>query len=624
MVFYRTASHGPYPHLFALSALAPETIAECAGLPGIARGYKTRRDASSFFLTSIVVPLKMVALLVLATIIGSLVPAVPVPSSLAPVRNATTAYPPRMPFGDLGRTFTSYVGGLLPAGGIPLALPDFWSSKPPVRRTVCTSHGLRLAATPAQCLAIVSAQLGIPSPTDLTLSPPVALLTLPARRALLTLPAAPRPVILALPAPIHAPILMLPAPKRVPVLTLPAPKLLLTLSGPPDLIPAPAVLLPAVNDLYALPFPTSVAHAAQSSWKVPTDLSWSVSGARVFATKYVVDPRKTVTVMVMACLIVLTSCWMLACIKGDALDLVDSFGLLVRCVWVGPPQAECLLARLGFDNDGLSVYPGWTTTDAPAGLDADGFASTCSEPAPSMGVPAQDCELVTASVGDLTLSTEVVVVVAGQESLTPSDVLPHRFDEYAGEPSNDRSDTDTETDDGSSLATKSIGSAASVSSFDVASIAEGGAPGAKEGLETEQVAPVSKPPTEAAAPAPASNTPLGSEPVSNEPRDDSAQDEDAEAGLAASRWAPGHGSDEEELAAGGIRRRGKRAGRRVQKRRENALARGEEGLSAGIEVAGEAEGAGDGGSGDIGSGRRERGFSSGIWFSHKRRRERRG
>ncbi|QRV75170.1 hypothetical protein RhiJN_03185 [Ceratobasidium sp. AG-Ba] len=627
MVYYRTASHGPYPHPFALSALAPETIAECAGLPGIARGYKTRWDPSSFFLTSIVVPFKMVALLVLATIIGSLVPAVPVPSSLAPVHNATIAYSPRMPFGDLGRTFTSCVGGLLPAGGVSLAVPDFWSSKPPVRRTVCTSHGLRLAATPAQCLAIVSAQLGIPSPTDLTLSPPVALLTLPARRPLLTLPAAPRPVILALPAPIHAPILMLPASKHVPVLMLPAPKLLLTLSGPPDLIPAPAVLLPAVDDLYALPFPTSVAHAAQPSWKVPADLSWSVSGARVFATKYVVDPRKTVTVLVMAYLIVLTSCWMLACIKEDALDLADSFGLLVRCVWVGPPR-ECLLARLGFDNDGLSVYPGWTTTDAPDELDADAFASSCSVasrgPILSTGVLVQDCELVTASVEHLTLSTEVAVVVAGQESLAPSDVLPRRFHEHAGEPLDDRSDLDTETDDGSSLVTKSIGSAASVSSFDVASNAEANAPGAKEGLETEQVAPVSEPPTEAAVPPPASDIPPRSEPVSNEPRDDCARDEDPETGLSASRWAPGHGSDDEELAAGGIRRRGKRGGRRVQRRRENALARGEEGSSGGVEAAGEVEGAGEGGSGDIGSGRRERGFSNGVWFSHKRRREKRG
>ncbi|QRW04083.1 hypothetical protein RhiLY_03082 [Ceratobasidium sp. AG-Ba] len=506
MVYYRTASHGPYPHPFALSALAPETIAECAGLSGIARGYKTRWDPSSFFLTSIVVLFKMVALLVLATIIGSLVPAVPVPSSLAPVHNATIAYSPRMPFGDLGRTFTSCVGGLLPAGGVSLAVPDFWSSKSPVRRTVCTSHGLRLAATPAQCLAIVSAQLGIPSPTDLTLSPPVALLTLPARRPFLTLPAAPRPVILALPAPIHAPILMLPASKHVPVLMLPAPKLLLTLSGPPDLIPAPASSCPLSTTF--TPSPSQL--------------------VRVFATKYVVDPRKTVTVLVMAYLIVLTSCWMLACIKEDALDLADSFGLLVRCVWVGPPREWAI---------GL---PWMDTTDAPDELDADAFASSCS--VASRGpIPSTESWSKTAigyrSVEHLTLSTEVALLrmfclVASTSMLC--------------EPLDDRSDLDTETDDGSSLVTKSIGSAASVSSFDVASNAEANAPGAKEGLETEQVAPVSEPPTEAAVPPPASDIPPRSEPVSNEPRDDCAQDEDPETGLSASRWAPGHGSDDEE------------------------------------------------------------------------------
>ncbi|QRV75187.1 alcohol dehydrogenase [Ceratobasidium sp. AG-Ba] len=696
---YVTASHGPYPHPFALSALAPETIAECAGLS--------------------VVLFKMVALLVLATIIGSLVPAVPVPSSLAPVHNATIAYSPRMPFGDLGRTFTSCVGGLFPAGGVSLAVPDFWSSKPPVRRTVCTSHGLRLAATPAQCLALVSAQLGMPSPTDLTLSPPVALLTLPARRPFLTLPAAPRPVILALPAPIHVPILMLPAPKHAPILMLPAPKRVLTLSGPPDLIPAPAVLLPAIDNLYVLPFPTSVAHAAQPSWKVPADLSWSVSGARVFATKYVVDPRKTVTVLVMACLIVLTLCWTLACIREDALDLVKRFSWLVRCVWVGPPQ-ECLSARLGFGTDGLSVYAGWANMDALDGLDADVFVPTCSVasrgPIPSMTLSGRDDELVTTHDEDLAPPTEVAAVVAGQEpsmshdtdlstsngvadetealedisgpvdasedttvsnvgaapaleeapvevepveetsctescvasldmsveSPTPTmavpqpdttidqpetalpldnDTQPEPTSEHVGESSDDRSDLDTEAD-GSSYAARSMGSAATISSFDMGSTTEDVALDAKEGLEAEEVVPVSELATEAAAPAPASDLPLASESVSNEARDECAQGDAPETGLLASRWAPGTGPDDEEVAAGGIRRRGKRAGRRVQKRRENALRRGEEGSSGGVEGAGEVGGAGDGANGE-GAEVTERGFSSGTWFSHRRRRERR-
>ncbi|QRW04101.1 hypothetical protein RhiLY_03100 [Ceratobasidium sp. AG-Ba] len=594
-----------------------------------------------------VVLFKMVALLVLATIIGSLVPAVPVPSSLAPVHNATIAYSPRCNPG-------------------PVSSSCFRATR------YAFADGPNVVASRG-------------------------LLTLPARRPFLTLPAAPRPVILALPAPIHVPILMLPAPKHAPILMLPAPKRVLTLSGPPDLIPAPAVLLPAIDNLYVLPFPTSVAHAAQPSWKVPADLSWSVSGARVFATKYVVDARKA----------------------EDALDLVKRFSWLVRCVWVGPPQ-ECLSARLGFGTDGLSVYAGWANMDALDGLDADVFVPTCSVasrgPIPSMTLSGRDDELVTTHDEDLAPPTEVAAVVAGQEpsmshdtdlstsngvadetealedisgpvdasedttvsnvgaapaleeapvevepveetsctescvasldmsveSPTPTmavpqpdttidqpetalpldnDTQPEPTSEHVGESSDDRSDLDTEAD-GSSYAARSMGSAATISSFDMGSTTEDVALDAKEGLEAEEVVPVSELATEAAAPAPASDLPLASESVSNEARDECAQGDAPETGLLASRWAPGTGPDDEEVAAGGIRRRGKRAGRRVQKRRENALRRGEEGSSGGVEGAGEVGGAGDGANGE-GAEVTERGFSSGTWFSHRRRRERR-
>ncbi|QRV95770.1 hypothetical protein RhiJN_23788 [Ceratobasidium sp. AG-Ba] len=654
----------------------------------------------------------MVDLLVFATIIGSLIPGVPVPSSLVPTHNATITGLPRMPFGDLGRTFASYVGELLPTGNVPLALPDFWSSKPPVRRTVCTTHGLRLAATPAQCLAIVSAQLGIPPPMDPTLSPPMALLTLPAPRPLLALPAAPRPVILALPAAVHVPILMLPAPKHIPVLTLPAPRPVLTLSGPPDLIPAPAVFLPAIDDLYVLPFPTSVAHAAQPSWKVPADLLWSVSGARnVFATKYVVDARKMVTVLVMGCLIMLTWCWMLACVKEDVLDLAENFGWLVRCVWVGPLQ-DSMLVRLGLGNDGA----GWTGTDAPDGLDEDAFVSTCAiarrGPIPSVRLLGQGRKLATANVEDLAVSTEASVDVAGQVSpmskdanlfascgmwIMRKDLITiknrHRYPDVSDDstasnveeissantcamelsnPPNDISgespiptmtessatvdqldvalpvdnDTDskltyesqieegageshlaipsgpsdyaTESDDGSSNWAGSMELTASISSFEVALEAEH--IGAEDALKTEDATPVLESTPEAVSPSPAPITPLASELVSDELRDNDAQDEGPEVGSS----GPNPGLNDEEVTSGG-RRRGKRGGRRVRKRRENALGGGDGESSAGVEGTGEVEEVGgDAADGDGVSERRERGFSSGIWFSHRRRREKRG
>ncbi|QRV75218.1 hypothetical protein RhiJN_03233 [Ceratobasidium sp. AG-Ba] len=549
----------------------------------------------------------MLDLLVLATIIGSLIPGVPVPHSLAPSHNTTVASLPRMPFGELGRTLTSYVGELLPTGGVPLAIPDFWSSKPPVRRTVCTSHGLRLVATPAQCLAIVSAQLGIPSPTDLTLPPPVALLTLPARRPLLTLPAAPRLVFLALPAAIHAPILTLPAPKHVPVLMLPAPKLRLTLSGPPDLIPPPAVLLPVIDYLYALPFPTSVAHAAQPSWKVPVDLSWSVSGARnAFATKYVVDARK-VTVLVMAYLILLTFCWMLVCIKEDALDLAESFGWLVRCVWIGPPQ-DSPLARFGFGDGGPFVFAGWASTDAPDGLDADAFVPTGSAthrgPIRSFRQFNRGHELAIAIIEDLVVSTEASAEVAGEESPASKDA-------------NMSTSCDVSPED-STASYGSIESTTSVSSFEVASEAEH--VDAKDTFETEDAAPTLESALEAIAPAPVLIAPPALGSVLDDSRDDGAQDEGLDVGLS----GPSPGLNDEE-DTNGPRRRGKRGGRRVRKRRENALGGGGEGSNAGAEGTGEAEDAGgDGANGDGVSEKRERGFSSGIWFSHKRRREKRG
>ncbi|QRW10055.1 hypothetical protein RhiLY_09054 [Ceratobasidium sp. AG-Ba] len=639
----------------------------------------------------------MVDLLVFATIIGSLIPGVPVPSSLVPTHNVTITSLPRMPFGNLGRTFASYVGEILPTGSVPLALPDFWSSKPPARRTVCTTHGLRLAATPAQCLAIVSAQLGIPPPMDPTLSPPMALLTLPAPRPLLTLPAAPRPVILTLPAAVHVPILMLPAPKHIPVLTLPAPRPVLTLSGPPDLIPPPAVFLPAIDDLYVLPFPTSVAHAAQPSWKAPADLLWSVSGARNgFATKYVVDARKTVTVLVMAGVIMLTWCWMLACVKEDVLDLAKNFVWLVRWVWVGPLQ-DSVQVRLGLGNDGV----GWTGSDAPDGLDEDAFVSTCAVARrgtiPSLRLLGQDGELATANVEDyvedLGVSMEASVEVVGLESPMSKDANSFAscdisddstasnveevssVNTYATElddPTNDISgesstptmtessatvdqpkvalpvdnDTDseltcgsqvaedaweshsaiasspsdyaTESDDGSGGWVGSVGLTTSVSSFEVAPEVEHIA--AEGALETEDATPMLESTPEAIAFSDAPIAPVASESVSDELRDNDAQDEGPEVGSS----GPNPGLNDEEGAGGG-RRRGKRGGRRVRKRRENALGGGDGESSAGAEGTGEVEEAGaDAVGGDGVSERRERGFSSGVWFSHRRRREKRG
>ncbi|QRV75238.1 hypothetical protein RhiJN_03253 [Ceratobasidium sp. AG-Ba] len=532
----------------------------------------------------------MVALLVLATIIGSLVPAVPVPHSLAPLHNASVTGLPGMPFGDLGRTLTSYVGELLPTGGVPLALPDFWSSKPP-------------------CLAIVSAQLGIPSPTELTLSPSVALLTLPARRPLLTLPAAPRPVVPTLPAAIHAPILLLPAPKHVPILTLPAPKLRLTLSGPPDLIPALVVLLPAINDLYILPFPTSVAHTAQPSWKVPADLSWSVSGARsVFATKYVVDARRTATFM--ACLILWTLCWMLASVKEAALDLAESFGWLAGCIWIGSVQ-RCMLGRLGFGNDGLSGCTGWANTGAPDRLDVDAFVRTGSlahrGPIPSLGLLERDYELATATIECLAVSTEASVDVGGEESPMSKDANSS----VICDGSEDSTASDDSVEETSSTNT-------SVSSFAVALEAEH--IGARDALETGDIAPLLDLVPEAVVASPALVTPPALGSVSDESRNNCAQDEGLKGG--SSDPNPGPNDDED---TSGPRRRGKRGGRRVRKRRENTLGGGEEGLSAGVEGSGEVEHVGgDGANGDDVSEKRERGFSSGIWFSHKRRREKCG
>ncbi|QRV89933.1 hypothetical protein RhiJN_17951 [Ceratobasidium sp. AG-Ba] len=555
------------------------------GLPGVARGYKTRWDPSSFFLTSIVLSFKMLDLLVLATIIGSLIPRVPVPHSLAPSHNATVAGLPRMPFGNLGRTFTSYVGDLLPAGGLPLAPPDFWSSKPPVRRTVCTSHGLRLAATPAQCLAIVSAQLGIPSPTDLTLSPPVALLTLPARRPLLTLPAAPRLVFLALPAAIHAPILMLPAAKRVPVLTLPAPKLRLTLSRLPNLIPALAVLLPAIDNLYILPFPTC--HGL-------FDLVDIVLDASVRQGRYS-RPRREL--------------WLAGWLHLDRARSKVCVGTIRLWQWYG--SYTCLVGTVADSSlDGLSSCAGWASTDAPDGLDIDSFVPISSvthrRPIPSLGLFDRDHELATATIEGLAVSTEASVGFGGEESPMSEDANSSA--------SCDVSEDSTASND---IVEETSSTNTSVSSFAVALEAEH--IGGEDALETGDIAPLLELAPEAFVIPPALVTPSAPGSVSDESRDNCAQDEGPEVGSS----DPNPGPDDE--ATNGPRRRGKRGGRRVRKRRENALGGGDEESSAGAEGSGEVEQAGgDGANGDGVSEKRERGFSSGIWFSHKRRREKRG